>query len=54
MKYLKIKEDEWHALLENYLYNIGTWRNDKEKAELYQQLFESVLAMVEESNGDYQ
>lgn len=54
MKYLKIKEEDWHTLMEGYLYKIGTWKNTEEKAEFYQQLFESVLAMVEESNGDCQ
>lgn len=54
MKYLKIKEEEWDTLMEGYLYKIGTWKNTEEKAEFYQQLFESVLAMVEESNGGWQ
>ncbi len=52
MSYLKIKEADWNELMEGYLYKIGTWKNNEEKAEFYQQLFESVLAMVEESNGE--
>lgn len=52
MKYLKINAEEWHNLMEGYLYRIGTWKNDDEKAKFYQQLFESVIAMVEESNGE--
>lgn len=52
MKYLKIREDDWNTLMESYFQGIGEWETDKEKADFYNQLFGSVLYMVEESNGE--
>ena len=52
MKYLKIRKDDWHTLMESYFQGIGEWETDKEKADFYNQLFDGVLYMVEESNGE--
>lgn len=52
MRYLKIKEDDWNTLMESYLQEVGTWITDEERADFYQQLFDSVLCMLEESNGE--
>lgn len=52
MNYLKIREDDWNTLMESYFDGIGKWKTEQEKAEFYQQLFDCVLYMVEESNGE--
>lgn len=54
MRYLKIDEQNWHDLFEGYLYGIGTWKTNEEKAEFYKKLFENVIKMIEESNGEWQ
>ena len=52
MRYLKIREDDWNELMESYFQGVGTWETEEEKTNFYQQLFDCVLYMVEESNGE--
>lgn len=52
MSYLKIREDDWNTVMESYFQDVGTWETEEEKANFYQQLFDSVLYMVEEENGE--